>query len=142
MIFVVCYEDVEEFETRQEAISRYKECYYMSDGAEHERYANILVMLQNDNCYLAYDDEDEYFDWKTTAQGKSTLAKLKMQELSREDKEAQEQKKVEQVANKIYEILADNNEKLRDNTHINLTDYNDIFFDADGVEYEIKIIKR
>lgn len=142
MVFVVCYMDVYEYETRQEAIRHFKECYYMSEGAEQERYANILIMLQDENCYLAYDDESEFEAWKKTDKSKTILMRHEIQELSRADKEEREQKKIEQVASKIYEILADNNEKLRDNTYISLTDYNDIFFDADGVEYEIKIIKK
>lgn len=48
-IYTVCYDTLDVFNTKEEAKKFYSECYYMSEGAEHERYASILVDLNFSN---------------------------------------------------------------------------------------------
>ena len=42
-IYTVCYDTLDVFNTKEEAKKFYSECYYMSEGAEQERYASILI---------------------------------------------------------------------------------------------------
>lgn len=143
MIKVLCYGELQKYETREEAIDFYNECYANSDGAEQERYSHILIMLTNRDVFLAYDLEDEFEMWKQTDNGRLEMAIEEMRQLRVEDerrhKKEKEDEQIEKVANTIYEILSYNTHKLKDNTYVNLTDYNDIFFDIDGKNYEIKI---
>lgn len=44
-IYTVCYDTLDVFNTKEEARKFYSDCYYNSEGAEHERYANILIDL-------------------------------------------------------------------------------------------------
>lgn len=143
MIKVLCYGELQKYETREEAIDFYNECYANSDGTEQERYSHILIMLTNRDVFLAYDLEDEFERWKQTDVGRLEMAieeirQLRVEDERRRNKE-KEDEQIEKVANTIYEILSYNTHKLKDNTYVNLTDYNDIFFDIDGKNYEIKI---
>ena len=92
-IYTVCYDTLDVFNTKEEAKKFYSECYYMSEGAEQERYASILIDLNfsnlgkdhvSTNCreiaikleskdeflnikindYLSIDDTIKYFDGK------------------------------------------------------------------------------
>lgn len=44
-IYTVCYNTLDVFNNKEEAYNYYRRCYFMSEGAEHERYASILVEL-------------------------------------------------------------------------------------------------
>lgn len=57
---VLNYGEVKEFNTRQEAIDFYRDCVYGSEGAERDRYVNILMDLQDTDNDFVYDDEYEY----------------------------------------------------------------------------------
>ena len=48
-IYTVCYDRLDVFKTKDEAKKFYTRCYYSSEGAEHERYASILVDLNFSN---------------------------------------------------------------------------------------------
>lgn len=48
-IYAVCYDTLYVFDSKKKAKSYFSECYYMSEGAEHERYASILVDLNFSN---------------------------------------------------------------------------------------------
>ena len=48
-VYTVCYDRLDVFNNKSEAKDFYSECYYMSEGAEHERYASILVDLNFSN---------------------------------------------------------------------------------------------
>lgn len=56
-ITVICYGEREEWDNRDEAIYHYKECVANSDGAERDRYVNILIDLL-DGLVLCSDGED------------------------------------------------------------------------------------
>lgn len=60
MVKVLCYGKVKEYETREKAIKHFLECQTMSEGAERERYTNILCDLQFTTRDFVYDYEDEY----------------------------------------------------------------------------------
>ena len=57
---VLCYGQVDEYETREQAIRHFRECAYCSEGSEHERYTNILMDLMFTNSDFVYDFDDEY----------------------------------------------------------------------------------
>lgn len=46
---VVCYGKEEEWNTREEAISFYRMCASGSEGAERNKYLNVLCDLRNGN---------------------------------------------------------------------------------------------
>ena len=46
-IQVICYNKSTIYKSRDEAIKFYNECYAMSEGAEQERYSNILYQLHS-----------------------------------------------------------------------------------------------
>lgn len=48
-IYTVCYDTLYVFDSKKEAKRYFGECYYMSEGAEHDRYASILVDLNFSN---------------------------------------------------------------------------------------------
>ena len=48
-IYTVCYNRLDIFKTKDEAKHFYTMCYYSSEGAEHERYASILIDLNFSN---------------------------------------------------------------------------------------------
>lgn len=48
-VYTVCYDRLDVFNNKSEAKGFYSDCYYMSEGAEHERYASILVDLNFSN---------------------------------------------------------------------------------------------
>jgi len=48
-VYTVCYDRLDVFNNKSEAKDFYSDCYYMSEGAEHERYASILVDLNFSN---------------------------------------------------------------------------------------------
>lgn len=48
-IYTVCYDTLYVFDSKKEAKEYFSECYYMSEGAEHNRYASILVDLNFSN---------------------------------------------------------------------------------------------
>ena len=48
-VYTVCYDTLDVFNTKKEASNFYRTCYYMSEGSEHERYASILIDLQENN---------------------------------------------------------------------------------------------
>ena len=48
-IYTICYDCLDVFNSKEDAKKFYSECYYMSEGAEHDRYASILVDLNFSN---------------------------------------------------------------------------------------------
>lgn len=48
-VYTVCYDRLDVFNNKSEAKDFYSDCYYMSEGTEHERYASILVDLNFSN---------------------------------------------------------------------------------------------
>lgn len=48
-VYTVCYDRLDVFNNKSEAKDFYSDCYYMSEGAEHECYASILVDLNFSN---------------------------------------------------------------------------------------------
>lgn len=48
-VYTICYDRLDVFNNKDEAKKFYTECYYMSEGAEHQRYASILVDLNFSN---------------------------------------------------------------------------------------------
>lgn len=68
--------------------------------------------------------------------------KIHKQQRERREQLKTNKKEATAVANIIYEIIAEHNGLLGENTYINLTANNDIYFDADGINYEIKITKK
>ena len=47
--YTVCYDSLSVFKSKENAKKFYSECYQMSEGAEHQRYASILVDLNFSN---------------------------------------------------------------------------------------------
>lgn len=47
--YTICYDSLSVFKSKEAAKKFYSECYQMSEGAEHERYASILVDLNFSN---------------------------------------------------------------------------------------------
>lgn len=54
-VYTVCYNQLDVFETKEEVKEYYTEGFYMSEGAEQNRYASILVDLNFSN--LGQDKE-------------------------------------------------------------------------------------
>lgn len=77
-VYVICYDTLDVFNTREEAKRFYKYCYYSSEGAEHERYASILIDL--DDKDIAKDDVS--IDCKTISikTDKNAFIKLELEE--------------------------------------------------------------
>lgn len=48
-VYTICYDSLSVFKSKEDAKKFYSECYQMSEGAEHERYASILVDLNFSN---------------------------------------------------------------------------------------------
>ena len=48
-IYTICYDTLNIFNSKADAKKFYSECYHMSEGAEQERYASILVDLNFSN---------------------------------------------------------------------------------------------
>lgn len=48
-IYTVCYDTLYVFDSKKEAKNHFSKCYYMSEVAEHDRYASILVDLNLSN---------------------------------------------------------------------------------------------
>jgi len=84
-IYTVCYDTLDVFNSKEEAKKFYSECYYMSEGAEHERYASILVDLNFSN--LGKDNVSKYCNEISIKQNNSDkLLKIKLNDsLSIED---------------------------------------------------------
>ncbi len=57
-VYVVCYNSLDVFNSKKEAKDFYSTCYYMSEGAEHERYASILADLNF--CDTGRDNISKY----------------------------------------------------------------------------------
>lgn len=83
--YTVCYDRLDVFNSKEEAKKFYSECYYMSEGAEHERYASILVDLNFSN--LGKDNISKYCNEISIKQDDSDkFIKLKLDDsLSVED---------------------------------------------------------
>lgn len=76
-IYTVCYDTLDVFNTKEDAKKFYSECYYMSEGAEHERYASILVDLNFSN--LGKDNVSKYCNEISIKQnGSDKFIKLKL----------------------------------------------------------------
>ena len=45
MVTTICYEQERKWDSRQEAVKFFLEAMENSEGAEHERYANIYLKL-------------------------------------------------------------------------------------------------
>ena len=46
-VYTLCYNSLDVFKNKKDAIKFYNECYLMSEGAEQSRYASILFDLNN-----------------------------------------------------------------------------------------------
>lgn len=57
-VYAVCYDNLYVFNSKEDAKNFFGDCYYMSEGAEHERYASILVDLNFSN--LGKDNVSTY----------------------------------------------------------------------------------
>lgn len=57
-VYTICYNALDVFNSKKEAKEFYSSCYYMSEGAEHERYASILVNLNFSN--IGKDNSSTY----------------------------------------------------------------------------------
>lgn len=57
MVTITCYGKTKEYETREEVIAFFKDCYFCSEGAERERYAKILMELIFSNREDIYDED-------------------------------------------------------------------------------------
>ena len=68
MVSVLCYGKMREFKSIKEAKDFYLECYLCSEGAEKERYAEILYQIL-DGKKIVYDDEQDYQMWKRNKEG-------------------------------------------------------------------------
>lgn len=60
---VLCYRQVTEYPTRQEAINEFRSGMMSSEGSERERYTNIYLSLINTDKDFVYDDVDDYNDY-------------------------------------------------------------------------------
>ena len=60
---VLCYRQVTEYPTRQEAIDEFRSGMMCSEGSERERYTNIYLSLINTDKDFVYDDVDDYNDY-------------------------------------------------------------------------------
>ena len=64
--YCVCYNTLNVFKNKENAKKFFSECFYSSEGCEHERYGNILVDLMFSNIGLDRVDnvvwEISYFD--------------------------------------------------------------------------------
>lgn len=58
IVFTCCYNTLDVWKSRQEAMDFYEECQYNSEGSENERYTNIYFDLKS-GAELAIDFEDE-----------------------------------------------------------------------------------
>ena len=56
--FAICYDNLYVFNNKKEAKKYFSDCFYMSEGAEHERYASILADLNFSNT--GKDNISEY----------------------------------------------------------------------------------
>ena len=59
-IKILCYGKISEYDNRKKAIDFFRECQICSEGAEQERYTNILMDLIFTDSTFIYDDEDDY----------------------------------------------------------------------------------
>ena len=78
---VLCYGQVTEYPTRQEAINEFLAGMSSSEGSERDRYTNIYLDLLHTDKDFVYDYEDEYEDY-----------------MAKGDKEKQIQKKFDKEA--------------------------------------------
>ena len=60
MVKVLCYGKIKEYADRKQAIEYFRQCQNSSEGAERERYTNILCNLLWTTKDIVYDYEDEY----------------------------------------------------------------------------------
>ena len=58
-----CYGRMDIWNSKEEAIKFYRDCAYMSEGSEHERYSNIILDLLDKNSNIGIDDYE--FDLDT-----------------------------------------------------------------------------
>ena len=69
MVKVLNYGEIKEFKTREKALKFYTECMLATEGAEKERYANIVGDLIETNNDFIYDDEEEYCEYREKNKG-------------------------------------------------------------------------
>ncbi|MDO5569426.1 MAG: hypothetical protein Q4G04_04890 [bacterium] len=55
MKYTICYDSLSIYSNKEDAKKFYKDCYYCSEGAEQQRYASILIGLE-ENDQVAYDN--------------------------------------------------------------------------------------
>lgn len=72
-VYTICYNTLDVWENKQDAIEFYTECFYNSEGCEHERYANILADLHFVN--IGRDRVDNIV-WKIRFMIKNKLGKI------------------------------------------------------------------
>ena len=73
--YTLCYNTLQVFDSKAVALAFYKECYYCSEGSEHERYANIIIDLFHKNIGRDYVGE-MVFDIRYNKNGKIETKKL------------------------------------------------------------------
>lgn len=64
MVKILIYNQIKKFNTRQQAIDFFTDCDINSDGAEQERYDNILQQLLSSDDNFIYDTEENYKRYK------------------------------------------------------------------------------
>ena len=60
-VYCACYNRLSVFTSKENAKKFFTECFYCSEGSEHERYANILVDLMYSNIAT---DRDSFSVWE------------------------------------------------------------------------------
>lgn len=60
-VYCACYNTLYVFTSKENAKKFFTECFYGSEGSEHERYANILVDLMYSNIGT---DRDSFSVWE------------------------------------------------------------------------------
>lgn len=58
---IICYGSLTTFESRMEAFNFYKRCSLNSEGAERDRYFNIIVGLVSSENNMIHDGEGDMF---------------------------------------------------------------------------------
>lgn len=60
-VYVACYNTLHIFKNKENAKKFFTECFYCSEGCEHERYANILIDLMYSDIGT---DGDSFSVWE------------------------------------------------------------------------------
>lgn len=64
--YTLCYNTLQVFGSKEIALEFYKECYYCSEGSEHERYANIIMDLLHQNILEETNFDEELIEYSSS----------------------------------------------------------------------------